>query len=152
MRLLFSACLCAALLGCNAQPEETGARSSDPAHAALKPEAAVGGAIVTLTPDELRRADVAVASVRRGDFHQSRDFPGTVTPNEHVQAEIMTLVRGRVVDAYADLGQEVQGGDLLAILNSHELGMAQSGYLKANARLYVAERAYERAKSLLQEK
>lgn len=56
------------------------------------------------------------------------------------------------MDVYADLGQQVKGGDLLAILYSGELGMAQSAYLKADAKLYVAERSYERAKMLLAEK
>jgi cobalt-zinc-cadmium efflux system membrane fusion protein len=51
-----------------------------------------------------------------------------------------------------DLGQEVKSGALLAILYSSELGMAQSGYLKAVAKLYVAERAFKRAQSLLEEK
>ena len=151
-RWLFGACFCIALVGCNAQPDETGARSSEPVPAASTSSGAIGGRIVSLNAEKLRGTEVAVVPVQRGEFREQRDFPGTVTPNEHVQADIMTLVRGRVVDAYADLGQEVQGGDLLAILNSHELGMAQSAYLKANAKLYVAERAYERAKSLLQEK
>jgi membrane fusion protein, heavy metal efflux system len=62
------------------------------------------------------------------------------------------LVRGRVIDVYADLGQEVKAGSLLALLYSGELGMAQSAYLKAGAKLYVAERAYRRAQVLLKEK
>jgi cobalt-zinc-cadmium efflux system membrane fusion protein len=56
------------------------------------------------------------------------------------------------VDAYADLGQQVEANALLAILYSSELGLAQSGYLKAQAKLHVAEQAYARAKFLLQEK
>jgi cobalt-zinc-cadmium efflux system membrane fusion protein len=67
-------------------------------------------------------------------------------------AEITTLVRGRVVEVYADLGQEVKANAPLAILYSSELGLAQSGYLKARAKLHVAEQAYARAKFLLQEK
>jgi membrane fusion protein, heavy metal efflux system len=46
----------------------------------------------------------------------------------------------------------VKGGDLLAILYSGELGMAQSAYLKADAKLFVADRAFRRAQSLLDEK
>jgi cobalt-zinc-cadmium efflux system membrane fusion protein len=75
-----------------------------------------------------------------------------VTPNQHALAEITALVRGRVIDVYADLGQEVKAGSLLALLYSGELGMAQSAYLKAGAKLYVAERAYRRAQVLLKEK
>ena len=88
----------------------------------------------------------------RGEFKLHRDFPATVVPDSHATADITALVRGRVLDVYADLGQQVKTGDLLAILNSSELGMAQSSYLKAIAKLYVAERASERATMLLREK
>ena len=108
--------------------------------------------IVRLTAEEIKRSGIVTAPVLRGEYRSHRDFPGTVEPNQHAVAEITTLVRGRVVDVYADLGQEVKTGALLAILYSAELGMAQSAYLKANAKLYVAERAYHRAKSLLEEK
>ena len=75
-----------------------------------------------------------------------------MVPDHHATADITALVRGRVVDVYADLGQQVKGGDLLAMMYSSDLGMAQSAYLKAIAKLYVAERAYERATMLLREK
>jgi cobalt-zinc-cadmium efflux system membrane fusion protein len=139
------ALLCAALVltaGCDSATEDaTGA----------KPVSRTPG-VVRLSVEEAQRSGIVTAPVLRGDFQTYRDFPGTVEPNQHAMAEITTLVRGRVVDVYADLGQEVKGGSLLAILYSSELGMAQSAYLKANAKLYVAERAYNRAKSLLEEK
>ncbi|MER3425555.1 MAG: efflux transporter periplasmic adaptor subunit [Nitrospiraceae bacterium] len=108
--------------------------------------------VVRLTAEEFNRAGIKIQPVIRGEFRTFRDFPGTVVPNQHALAEITALVRGRVVDVYADVGQEVKGGQLLALLYSSELGMAQSAYLKAEAKLYVAERAYNRAKSLLEEK
>jgi cobalt-zinc-cadmium efflux system membrane fusion protein len=108
--------------------------------------------LVRLTPQEVASAGVTTDTVVRREFRMSREFPGTVTPNQHALAEVTTLVRGRVVDVYADLGQQVKTGDLLALLYSGELGMAQSAYLKADAKLYVAERSFERAKMLLAEK
>lgn len=87
----------------------------------------------------------------RGVPHLS-GFSRTVEPNEHALADITTLVRGRVIDVYADLGREVKGGTLLALLYSSELGMAQSAYLKATAKLNVADRAFRRAELLLKEK
>ncbi len=66
-------------------------------------------------------------------------------------AEITTLVRGRVVEVYAELGQEVKANASLAIIYSSELGLAQSAYLKAKAKLHVAEQAYSRAQFLLRE-
>lgn len=144
------AALCAMVLfvsvGCDSAPGEGAAKTTAPA----VPESAKG--VVSLSPEEVRQAGIVVTPVVRGEFRTHRDFPGTVLPNQHAIAEITALVRGRVVDVYADLGQQVKSGDLLAILYSGELGMAQSAYLKADAKLFVADRAFKRAQSLLDEK
>ncbi|MGZ8394762.1 MAG: efflux RND transporter periplasmic adaptor subunit, partial [Nitrospira sp.] len=105
-----------------------------------------------MTVEEVKTAGIVVKPVARAEFRTTRDFPGTVEPNEHALAEITTLVRGRVIDVYADLGREVKSGALLALLYSSELGMAQSAYLKATAKLNVADRAFRRAELLLKEK
>lgn len=111
-----------------------------------------GKGLVYLSAEEIQTANLLVHPVARGEFRTTRDFPGTVEPNEHALAEITTLVRGRVIDVYADLGREVKAGTLLALLYSSELGMAQSAYLKATAKLNVADRAFRRAELLLREK
>lgn len=108
--------------------------------------------IVRLKPEIIAQAGVEAGAVVRGEFRRTRDFPGTVQPNENNLAEIRALVGGRAIDVYADLGQEVTAGMLLAILYSSELGIAQSSHLKAKAKLHVAEQAFERAKLLLEEK
>lgn len=108
--------------------------------------------LVRLTAEEIKTAGLVIQPVTRSEFRTARDFPGTVEPNEHALAEITTLVRGRVIDVYADLGREVKSGALLALLYSSELGMAQSAYLKATAKLSVADRAFRRAELLLKEK
>ena len=142
---LFPLLICGILVGCDTAPDDaTGAKPT------VQVDEKAG--LVRMTPEEITHGGIEVKPVTRGDFRTFRDFPGTVVPNQHAVAEITTLVRGRVVDVYVDLGQEVKSGALLAILYSSELGMAQSGYLKAVAKLYVAERAFKRAQSLLEEK
>lgn len=132
-----------ALSGCDGPPPNaTGAN----------PPPSVDKSLVRLTTEEIKSAGIIVQPVTRSEFRTIRDFPGTVEPNEHALAEITTLVRGRVIDVYADLGREVKGGTLLALLYSSELGMAQSAYLKATVKLNVAERAFRRAELLLKEK
>jgi cobalt-zinc-cadmium efflux system membrane fusion protein len=144
--LSLPALIVAALLmaGCNSAAQESPAQKP-----AGKPHET---GIVTLTAEEVRSGAIVVQPAVRGEFKMHRDFPATVVPDHHATADITALVRGRVVDVYADLGQQVKSGDLLAILNSSDLGMAQSAYLKAIAKLYVAEKAYERATMLLREK
>ena len=106
---------------------------------------------ITLSAEESSRVGLMVQPVVRSDFRTHRDFPAIVQPNQRNMAEITTLVRGRVVEVYADLGQEVKANAPLAILYSSELGLAQSAYLKAKAKLHVAEQAFNRAQFLLQE-
>lgn len=142
--ILFGAATMAWLGGCG--PSED--HAADVAPPVQKPTAG----LVRLTSEEASSAGLVVQTAARIDYRSHRDFPGTVTPNQHALADITALVRGRVIDVYADLGQEVKAGSLLALLYSGELGMAQSAYLKAGAKLYVAERAYRRAEVLLKEK
>lgn len=144
LRLLAGSLLLLALSGCEGPPPNaTGANPPPPS---------LDKSLVRLTAEEMKSAGIIIKPVTRSEFRTIRDFPGTVEPNEHALAEITTLVRGRVIDVYADLGREVKGGTLLALLYSSELGMAQSAYLKATAKLNVAERAFRRAESLLKEK
>lgn len=131
-------------LGCHNTDGEAGGKET------VKPDPEPG--LVRLTAEEIETGDIAVQPVIRGEFSTFRDFPATVVPNHHATAEITALVRGRVVEVYADLGQQVRAGEVLAVLYSNDLVDAQSAYLKAVARLYVAERSYERAQMLLKEK
>jgi len=128
--------------GCDGTPSDVVASKS--------PASASG--YVTLSAEESSRVGLVVQPAALSDFRTHREFPGIVLPNERNLADITTLVRGRVVEVYADLGQEVKANAPLAILYSSELGLAQSGYLKARAKLHVAEQAYARAKFLLHEK
>ena len=144
-RILFTASLlfCSAA-ACENEPKE--ATGANPANVALPQH------IVNLTAQEIQHAGIQVAPVTKGAFRTHRDFPATVQPNANRLADITTLVRGRAIDIHVDLGQDVEAGDLLATLQSSELGLAQSAYLKAYAKLSVAKRAFDRAKSLLSEK
>ncbi|MFN3682274.1 MAG: efflux RND transporter periplasmic adaptor subunit, partial [Nitrospira sp.] len=116
------------------------------------PQATTSPTVVTLSAEEASRIGVVVQPVTKSEFRTYRDFPGIVQPNQRNMAEITTLVRGRVIEVYVDLGQEVKANQPLAILYSSELGLAQSAYLKAKAKLNLAEQAYSRAQFLLQEK
>ncbi len=143
--LAAAALLFSVAAGCDSAPNEaTGAKPS------AQPPQSVNE--IRLNPETVGRSGITVQPVTRGEFRIFRDFPATIRPNERALADITTLVRGRVVDVYADLGQEVKAEDLLAILYSSELGLAQSAYLKAQAKLYLAEQSYKRAEFLLKEK
>ena len=138
--------LLASSTGCDRAPatapaEESGTKSS-----------ADGARLVRLPPEELTRSGVTVEPVGRTEFRTYRTFPGVVRPNQTRLADITTLVRGRVAEVLVDLGQTVESNQLLAVLHSGDLGLAQAAYLKARARRHVAEQAYQRAQFLFKEK
>jgi cobalt-zinc-cadmium efflux system membrane fusion protein len=124
------------------------------------PDASVGrpdspaaqSGFVRLTPEESSRIVLEVAPVTRGAALVPREFPATVQFNENEVAEVTTLIRGRVVKVYVDVGQDVKKDTLLAMLHSSDLGEAEGAYLKAVARLHEAELAYNRAKELYENK
>ncbi len=136
--------LLSSITGCDREPAP--AQENGTKHSASEVR------LVRLSPDEVNRSGVTVAPVERTLFRTYRTFPGVVRPNENALANITTLVRGRVAEVHADLGQMVKPNQLLAVLHSGDLGLAQSAYLKARARRHVAEQAYQRAKFLYQEK
>ena len=129
--------------GCDGTPGDVVASKS--------PVAVSAPGVITLSTEESSRVGLVVQPVARSDFRMHRDFPSIVQANQRNMAEITALVRGRVVEVYGELGQEVKANAPLAILYSSELGLAQSAYLKAKAKLHVAEQAFNRAQFLLQE-
>ena len=108
--------------------------------------------VFRLTSEALARTVIEVSPVIHGELRVSREFPATVQPNENELAEVTTLIRGRVVKVYVDVGQDVKKDALLALLHSTDLGLAEGAYLKSAAKLHEAELAYERAKGLQEQK
>ena len=104
--------------------------------------------LLRLSQEELSRTTIEITPVARGQFRFIREFPATIHPNENELAEVTTLIRGRVVKVQVDVGADVKKGDLLALLHSTDLGLAEGAYLKASARLYEADLSYKRAKDL----
>jgi cobalt-zinc-cadmium efflux system membrane fusion protein len=140
-----AACTIVALsIACENKPADTSTVNSD------SPLTRPG--LLRLTPEELSRMQLELVPVAQGQILSHRQFPATVQANQNELAEVSTLVRGRVVKVYVDIGQDVRKGALLARLHSVDLGVAEGDYLKAKARLEEAERSYARAKELYDNK
>ena len=108
--------------------------------------------VLHLTSEELARTVIEVSPVVRGQLRVPREFTATVQSNENELAEVTTLIRGRVVKVYVDVGQDVKKDTVLALLHSTDLGVTEGAYLKAAAKLHEAELAYERARDLHEHK
>jgi len=107
---------------------------------------------LTLTAEELTRTVIEVTPVARGALLEPRQYTAIVQANENELAEVTTLIRGRVVKVYVDVGQDVKKDALLAMLHSTDLGLAEGAYVKSAAKLHEAKLAYERARDLYEQK
>lgn len=107
---------------------------------------------VVLSPEAVKQAGIAIEAVSVRPLAVEHAFPGKVSVNETRLAHVGPRIAGRAVEVYANLGDFIKKGQPLAVMDSPELGEAQSQYLKARTNLQVAERSYERAKIILEGK
>ena len=131
----------------------------DPAHApaASKPSADHAGHVgeAKLTADAIKHWNVRVEPVKKRVLAATFTAPARVAFNGEAMAHVGSLVPGRVEELKARVGDVVKNGDVLVVIESTELGQAQSEYLQkrtdavvAQAAVEPAKQAYERARKL----
>lgn len=111
--------------------------------------------IIDISPDGLEPDSptwvVNIQPVEIRPFSQTLRVTGKVEFDEQRVAKIGASVTGRVTEIIAIPGQVVDKGDVLARINSTELGQTQLAFLKARAADELAQRAAERARILYKE-
>jgi cobalt-zinc-cadmium efflux system membrane fusion protein len=110
---------------------------------------------VSLPQDALERYGIEVAPAREMALTPTISAPGHLAFPQGAVARIGSAVVGRIVDVRARSGDEVAIGDVLLVVESPELGEAQSEYLQKRAAastagpaLEIARSSHERAKEL----
>jgi len=126
---------------------ETGAPSEAPAESKTQ-----GTLLVQLPADRLTALGIAVQPTKRGFLPETLTVTAVIEPNGDRVSHVTARIPARVVRVLAKLGDDVQKGETLALLDSPEHGEAEAQYLKANARLKVALASYERQKLLYEKK
>ena len=92
---------------------------------------------------------IKVMAIGEDQVHESFRLPARIDLDQQHVARIGATVTGRIIETEAILGQEVRKGEQIATLNSTELGLAQSAYLKASSQVNLRRLAVSRAKRLL---
>jgi RND family efflux transporter MFP subunit len=114
--------------------------------------ATAGGEKLTLTPEQLRTAQLKIETVgeRPSSEAAGQMATGVVQANTYKETPVVSLVGGIVRTVSLELGQNVKKGQRVAVVFSNELADAQSRYLTALATLDEHHRHHMRTIKLVE--
>ena len=101
-----------------------------------------------LTETQIRDAKITVAPVEDEDVDDTIVTSGKIAFDDARVAHVYSPVTGKVTRIDATLGEPVKKGDVLAVIDSPDLGNASADVGKAQADMIAAENDYHRKKSL----
>lgn len=135
----------------HAHAEDAGHAEGDDGHGhtqAGKPESKEG--VLKLGADRIAAADIKVAKVTEGTLARRLTVPGTIVPAADRIGRVAAKVVGTVAEMKKQLGDSVQEGDVVAVLDSREVADAKSEYLAAGVNFDLQRTLFEREQSLFQ--
>jgi cobalt-zinc-cadmium efflux system membrane fusion protein len=143
MKNAFLAIILLALAGCSS-------RASGPAAEKDAPAAAPQGRQLRLSSELQKKWGISTAMVARLMVASSITLPGVVGVNQNRTAHISSLLDGKVVSVRVDLGQSVRKGQVMLVVHSPAFAQAKSAFFEAHAKLNLARKEADRAKTLLE--
>jgi cobalt-zinc-cadmium efflux system membrane fusion protein len=105
------------------------------------------GEEVKLAPQAIKTFDIRTEPARKQVLTDTVVAPARVSFNTEQMAHVGSSVSGRVAEIKVRLGDSVKKGDVLLVVDSPELGEAQSDYLVKRTAIATAESSVEAAKS-----
>ena len=146
-------------LGCGGKKEpekevaagaETAEKAGD--HGGQEGGAAEGGDVVRIEADMLRDLGITTTAVESRPGGEGTPVLGELRVNESTYAEVSAPVPARALRVLALPGVRVRRGQVLAEMQSLELGKTRGDYRDAQARVHLARQALERKRSLAAER
>jgi len=107
---------------------------------------------IKMSPGQIQTARIEVAPAGPGVLGLHIVVPGTVQPDPDRMARIAGRVVGTVAELRKRLGDDVQKGEIVAVLDSREVAEAKSEYYAARTNLELQQTLFERDKSLWDKK
>lgn len=131
-----------------AKDEHGHAKSESDAHGQDKGK---GEGALKLSNEQIQAAGIKVEVIEAQEVNDEIVVTATIQPNRDRLARVAPRVASRIVRVQANLGDRVRAGQVLAQLDSVEIGEAFSGYWQAQSQHKVAKADFERAQRLYSE-
>lgn len=107
--------------------------------------------LIKLTPTALKTAGIRVEPVSATPFGETLSVPGTVEVAPNHGAKVTPPAAGKVVRLLANVGDQVRQGQILAVLDSHEIAQAHSEERTAEAAVNQAEAGVRTAQAEIEQ-
>jgi cobalt-zinc-cadmium efflux system membrane fusion protein len=152
LRTLVIGAVCAGLIACSPQPEETARPAAGAPNAEKADVHEEAPNTVEVDESSLRDLRITTREVESRTGGDMVVLLGELAVDQRAYAEIGTPVAARVTRLLANAGDAVRAGETLAELTSPELARERAEYLSASARLKLADAVLERKRALAAEK
>ena len=108
--------------------------------------------VIKLLPEQLEASGIGVVSVRQGSLSHQVNVPGRIMADADRMAQIVPKVSGIVIEARKNLGDKVEKGEVLALIESREMAEASAEYQASIRAAELARTTFNREKSLWEKK
>jgi membrane fusion protein, heavy metal efflux system len=102
----------------------------------------------TVTLSDSQLSSITVATVAEREFSLQKEAVGNIDFNEDMSVQVFTPYPGRIIQAFANLGDEVRKGQPLFTIESPDFIAAESNLIATAATLDQTSSALARAKGL----
>lgn len=143
IKLLISASIFALiLLGCSKkeEPKEE------------KKEEKKNSTEVNLSQKAVKQINLQTEAVAMSPLTGFITIPAKIIANQDYEAQVGSLVQGRVQKVYAKIGDYVKAGQVLMTVDGFDIGVIKADFMKAKAELDYKKANYDRQKKLFDEK
>ncbi len=107
---------------------------------------------VELSPDAVQSAGIVVETAGPVQMKTVIELPGEVKLNADKVVHVVPRLSGVVTAVYKNLGDTVNHGEVIAVLDSRELAELKSAYIASIKRVELARLTFERKERLWKEK
>ncbi len=108
--------------------------------------------VLTLKAESIQEIGLTLSVAEVKPIVGNMTVPAKLLPNQDFEAQVGSLVQGRVREVFANVGDYVKEGQELMHIEGLEVGEIKSNFIKAKAQLKYAETNYQRQKTLLEQK
>ncbi|MBI5476148.1 MAG: efflux RND transporter periplasmic adaptor subunit [Ignavibacteriales bacterium] len=106
---------------------------------------------ITLTSKAMKEMGIEIQTIKNETLTGLIKAAAKLIPNQDYEAQVGSLIQGRVHKVFVKEGDNVKAGQVLMQLEGLEIGELKAVYLKAKSNLDYYKAVYERQKTLIEQ-